>query len=174
MVHLTTLLAAVLLAAAPGIETTPIPLAVKPDFSKMMIGKWTCSTKSSRRPAPFITTNDATVGADGYWLVDRFTIHKTSWSPQRTGEDRMTYDPGAKVWVDVQYDDLGGYNVSTSPGWQGNTIVWTDALAQIGHGLASTNPTTWTWVSATKRVSDMSFTLSAGRVIMVKTACAKG
>jgi hypothetical protein len=28
-------------AASTGIETTPIPAPTKPNFSKMMIGKWT-------------------------------------------------------------------------------------------------------------------------------------
>jgi hypothetical protein len=37
----------------------------------------------------------------------------------------MTYDATTKQWVQVGVDNGGGYGISTSPGWQGNTITWT-------------------------------------------------
>jgi hypothetical protein len=82
-----------------------------------------------------LVTNDSAISSDGYWLVDDFVIHKTSWSPQSIGEDRITYDEGAQRWVDLNYGEGGGFNVSISPGWNGNTIVWTDVLIQKGAGV---------------------------------------
>ncbi len=127
------------------VESTPVPVQRKPDFSKFMTGTFTCSVRSSRRPGPYVVTNTATVAPGGYWLVTRSVTHKASWIPNTiSGEDRITYDPSTSRWLDMSYDDAGGYNVSTSPGWRGNSIVWTDSLIQKANNTASTSPTTWT------------------------------
>lgn len=158
-------------------ESTPVPTTPKPDFSKMafMTGTWNCSVLSARRPGPYTTTSTATMSPDGYWLVTKTTIHKASWIPaEYTAEDRMTYDPSTSRWVDISYDEGGGYNVSTSPGWNGNKIVWTDAVITKVNNTASTNPTTMTKESDTKTTATNSFTEPGGRVVNVKTTCTKG
>ena len=156
------------------VESTPVPLSRKPDFSMFMTGTYTCSVRSSRRPGAYQVTNTASVAGNGYWLVTRTVVHKASWIPTSfAGEDRITYDPSTSHWVDFTYNDLGGYNVSTSPGWHGNTIVWTDALISKSNNTASSAPRTMTRVSATKTTSTNSFKEPGGRVITVKTTCTK-
>lgn len=166
----------VALAQAPKIETTPIPMNPKPDFSKMqfLTGTWSCSVKSSRRPAAFRTTSTGRISNDGYWLITQTTTPKTSWmSGNLTGEDKMTYDASTSRWVDVNTDDQGNYNVSTSPGWTGNTITWTDAVITKTNATASTNPTTMTKLSNTRTTSRQTFKEPSGRLITVNSTCTK-
>lgn len=159
------------------VESTPIPASAKTDFSKMafLTGTWTCSIMSSRRPGPYTTTNVASMSSDGHWLITKTTVHKASWIPASfTGEDRMTWDSSTSRWVDIATDDTGGYDVTSSPGWNGNTIVWTDQFYPKSNNTATNNPTTMTKVSGTKTVSTSSFTEPGGRLVHVKTTCTKG
>jgi hypothetical protein len=168
------LLMAFATSALAQVESTPFPLGRKPDFSMFMTGTYNCSTQSSRRPAPYYTTNTSSVSQDGYWLVTQIVIHKTSWMPRMiSGGDRITYDPSTSRWIDMNYDDAGGYGASISPGWRGNSIVWTDALTPKQNNIGSTRPATWTRVSATKMTQSSSLKEAGGRVITVKTTCTK-
>ena len=161
-------------AALAQTESTPVPTQPKPDFSKFMTGTWSCSVMSSRRPGPYVVTTTSTVSPNGYWLLTRSVVHPTAWIPATIeGEDRMTYDPSTSTWIDMESDDQGGYDVSTSPGWQGDTIVWTDRVYPKSNNTATDNPTTTTKVSATKMVSTNSFTEPSGRMVHVRTTCTK-
>jgi hypothetical protein len=163
-------------AAFAQVESTPVPQTPKPDFSKMsfLMGNWTCSVKSARRPSAYQVTSTTTTSPDGYWMVTNSTVHTASWIPQEIkSEDRVTYDPSTSRWIDINYDDGGGYNVSTSPGWSGNTIVWTDQVITKSNATAATNPTTMTKVSDTKTTSTSSFKEPSGRTVGVTTTCTK-
>lgn len=163
-------------ALAQKVETTPIPMTPKPDFSKMqfLAGNWTCSVKSSRRPSAFQTTSTAQMSTDGYWLITRTTTKKTAWmSADLVSEDRMTYDPSTSRWVDMMYDEQGGYDLSTSPGWKGNTITWTDQAYPKTNATAISNPTTMTKASDTKTTSKSTFREPNGRLITVTSTCNK-
>src|SRR5579864_2797997 len=95
-------------ATSPTIESTPIPGPPKPDFSamKFLLGNWTCSTKSSRRPSAYTTTSTASIDPTGYWMVTKSVQHKTSWVPQDlSATDMATYDSDAHRWVDVLTGD---------------------------------------------------------------------
>ncbi len=157
----------------PVVETTPIPIAGKPDFSKMFLGTWRCSTKSSRRAWSYITTSTASISPDGYWLVTKSAIAKTPVNAGFNATDMMTYDSSTKRWVDITTDVQGGYGVSTSPGWRGSTIVWTVVFEPKSGGIVSTNPTTTTRTSTTKYASTDTFVEPGGRLITVKSVCAK-
>jgi hypothetical protein len=49
-------------AAGTAVEGTPVPTPPKPDFSSMkfLIGTWTCSDLSSRRPAEVFSSDETT------------------------------------------------------------------------------------------------------------------
>lgn len=162
--------------ARAQIETTPVPLTPKPNFSAMMFltGNWTCSVRSSRRPSAYVTTSTAAISADGYWLVTRTTTHTASWIPRSyMSEDRITYDPSTSRWVDIEYDEEGGYDLSASSGWHGNTIVWNDLSYPHSDATAMDNPTTLTRVSATRTSAYNTFREPGGRTITVRTVCTK-
>ena len=79
---------AVLLMATGGsvfgagmkVEGTPVPTPAKPDMSSMrfLIGTWTCSDLSSRRPGPFTITEVYSMDPGGYWITatTRRTKHR--------------------------------------------------------------------------------------------------
>lgn len=160
-------------AQTPVVEITPIPVMAKPDFSKMFVGAWHCVFTSERRPAPVAQNFTASISPDGYWLVTNWVVAKTLVSPEFHSTERVTYDPSTRRWIDAQTDDQGGYEIATSPRWHGNTLVWTDVLAPKSDGIASTNPTTITRVSATQYTSRDSFIEPSGRLVREKWVCTK-
>lgn len=165
-----------LAASSPKVESTPIPNPPKPDFSSMnfSLGTWTCSTKSARRPGPYITTSVTTVDPSGYWMVTKSTTAKTSWAPAAKATDWVTYDADGHRWVDVNVGDYGAYDTTTSPGWQGNTMIWTDALFKPGADVMAVTPTTTTKVSDSKTTTHTTFQeTKSHRWISVDSVCNK-
>src|SRR5579864_9041679 len=82
-------------AAGANVEGTPPPTRPKPDLSSMkfLIGTWTCSELSSRRPGPFTVTEVYSMDPTGYWVIRDDTTHTASWIPREThSQTRYTYD----------------------------------------------------------------------------------
>jgi hypothetical protein len=172
------LFAAAMPSYAPAqVESTPIPAPKKPNFSSMefMIGTWTCSTKSARRPAAYVTTSTYTLDPSGYWINETSTTKATSWiSSSLTGSDKITYDSDSHRWVDVAYGQGGTYGLSFSPGWSGNKMVWHDVSFAPTADISSQTDNTVTKVSSTKITSSSSFTeAKSGRVVSVTGVCTK-
>ncbi|MBV8281269.1 MAG: hypothetical protein JO347_04295 [Candidatus Eremiobacteraeota bacterium] len=160
---------------APGIETTPIPNNAKPDWSSMsfMVGTWQCTSQSSRRASPAKSTQTNTMDSTGYWMVQKTIQPKLSWASAVSSVDMITYDKDQKRWVDVYTDDGGNYDVSFSPGWKGNTIVWTDAIFVPGPDIIATSPLTTVKVSDSKVTFSSSFTEKSGRKNTLTGYCTK-
>lgn len=165
----------VLAADAPSVETTPIPTNAKPDWSSMKfnLGNWSCLSHSSRRAAPFSSTASTSMDATGYWMITKTHQPALSWAPETDSVDQITYDPIQHRWVDVYTDNNGNYDVTYSPGWKGNTMVWTDQLFQAAQGITAQSPVTVTKVSDTKTVSHFTFTETGGTVRTSDTTCTK-
>lgn len=162
--------------AAQTIETTPFPIPPKPDLSSMqfLVGRWSCSTKSSRRPAPVASTTTYTMSPDGWWIDETTVSNSAPWFPQKTTSyDKITYDADTKRWVDVSYGDLGNYGLATSPGWSGNAMTWHDANFAPGADVKSVTDYIMTKQSASKFTTSTSFTESSGRSISVAGTCTK-
>ena len=171
---------AMLIAPSAGlaqmVEATPVPLPPPPDFSSMnfLVGKWSCSTMSSRRPGPYTSTSTYSMDPSGWWLNQTTVTDAMSWFPHATTVyDKTTYDATSKRWVDVTYGDLGAYGLTTSPGWVGNAMVWHDANFAPGPDIVAQTDTTNTKVSDTKVTSASSFTEAGGRKVTVTTTCNK-
>lgn len=170
--------AAGLAAGSPGIESTPVPLPPKPDFSSMqfMIGTWTCSNKSSRRPAAARSTQTYSMDPTGYWIDLKSTIDKSSWFPyQTTGLDKITYDSESRRWMDVFAGSLGDYALTWSTGWTGNTIEWHDAYftPSMIANIVSESPFTITKVSDSKMTLHSTFKEKSGATITYNGVCNK-
>jgi hypothetical protein len=165
----------VLAANAPGIETTPVPTNAKPNWSSMkfQLGTWNCSSQSSRRPGPYLSTSTATIDSTGYWMVTKTVTAKVAWAAAVTSVDMLTYDNDQHRWVDVYTDDQGNYDVTFSPGWKGATMVLTDALFVPGPDIIAASPVTVTKVSDTKTTSHGAFTEKSGTVRTTDTTCTK-
>ena len=168
--------AAPIIAPAQTIETTPFPIPPKPDFSSMqfLIGTWSCSTKSSRRPAPVTSSSTYKISTDGWWIDETTVANSAPWFPQKTTSyDKITYDSDTKRWVDVSYGDLGNYDLTTSPGWNGNAMVWHDPTFAPGADVKTVSDVTMTKQSASKYTMSSTFTEASGRSISVAGTCTK-
>ena len=163
-------------AAAPKVEGTPVPTNPKPDFSSMrfLIGTWTCSDVSSRRPGPFTTTEAYTMDPTGYWLLRKTTTHKASWIPREfVADTRYTWDNYGKDWVRITTGDQGGYSVATAPAPANNKKTYTYVVQTKAPDIASYAPEVYTKQSDTKKTMTTSFTETNGRVVNVTETCAK-
>ncbi|HEX8806808.1 MAG TPA: hypothetical protein VF741_07655 [Candidatus Aquilonibacter sp.] len=168
--------AMVLLTLLGATEATPIPKDLRPDFSSMQfqLGTWNCMVDSSRRPRPFAQTATTTISPDGYWLVTRTITPPVPWNPiEIANTDYVTYDRTTSRWIDMSMDDYGAYDVSASPGWSGNTLVWTEQVYQKLHGLTSSHQRTLTKVNDTKTAVSQVFTEASGKRVTVRTVCTK-
>jgi hypothetical protein len=173
----TVLLAASLTYASAQVESTPIPAPNKPNFSSMdfMLGSWTCKTKSSRRPAAYVTTSTYTLDPSGYWINETSTTAKTTWiSRQLTTTDRITYDSDTKRWVDVSDGDGGAYGLSFAKGWNGDKIDWHDVSFAPSADISAQTDTAVTKESPTRLTTSSSFTeAKSGRHVAVTGICTK-
>jgi len=163
-------------AAGMKVEGTPVPMAPKPDFStmKFLIGTWTCTNLSSRRPGPFTTTEVYSMDPSGYWIVRDDTIHKASWIPRDFhSQTKYTYDTAAKRWVRITIGELGGYVVATAPMPTGKTKTYTYVIQTKAPDIASYAPEVYVRASDTKKTMTTSFTETGGRVVTVKQTCTK-
>jgi hypothetical protein len=163
-------------AFAQTMETTPIPKPAKPDFSSMefMVGTWSCSTKSGRRPTPYLSTTTYTLDPTGFWLIGKSESKGVPWFPYPSaGTDWITYDADTSRWIDVNVSDFGGYDLSSSKGWKRNVMVWHDLAAAPGKDVKSSTDTVNTKVSATKMTAVNTFTTVKGKAVSLATTCTK-
>jgi len=163
-------------AAGMNVEGTPAPTPPKPDFSSMkfLIGTWTCSDLSSRRPGPFTVTEVYSMDPSGYWMLRDDTTHTASWIPREVhSQTRYTYDAVAKRWVRITIGDQGGYRVWTAPMPTGNKKTYAYVIQTRTPDVASYAPEVYLIESNTKKTMTTSFTETNGRVVTVKETCTK-
>ena len=117
---------AAIATAAPAAKPTPVPNAA-PDFSSFnfLLGTWHCKQKIDR-PGNRRETDVYTMAYDGWFLRNHFDsppfdVFRTR---HEIGDAWTTYDPTIKKWVGEVNDNFGGYGLTTSPGWSGNSITW--------------------------------------------------
>jgi len=156
-------------SAQPAPAPTMVPMA-KPDFSSMMFlsGAWNCTQTLRGKTRP--DSSNTTMSSNGMWMVTQdvappfdkyrtFTVNSTSY---------VTYDPSIKQWVSVYWDDTGGYGLSSSPGWQGNTMTTTTKGLD---GSSATDVTTK--VSDTETSDANTSTDAQGKVTTAAIHCTK-
>lgn len=123
---------------------TPVP-DPKIDLSPQMylVGTWTCHSKNPNRPGDRVETDTYRVGLEGRYIQGH--TESPPFDANRTRpiveENYMTYDPVTKKWVSITVDNFGNYGMSTSPGFTGNTQVWTDTVSSGGGPLGTTTVT---------------------------------
>jgi hypothetical protein len=155
---------------SPSAAPTPVPIP-KPDFSPMnfYLGTWTCS--QPLRGKTRMETDVFAMSADGMWMLDTATsppFDEYRTVPQNSMTN-VTYDPTIKQWVQDYMDNFGGYGISSSPGWQGNTLTWSSK------GLDGTMVSDVATKVSDTQTSDMVTTTDPqGKVSTVTITCKKG
>jgi hypothetical protein len=111
----------------------------------------------------------------GFWMITKTSTKPASYFPYASQmTDWTTYDRDTSRWVDVSTGSFGAYGVSTSPGWSGDTITWTDALFKPTSDVMAETPTVVTKVSASKWTSPYTFQERSDKQwVTVNTACTK-
>jgi len=167
----------VTMLACSGISSaqpTPVP-DNKPDFSAsaFLIGTWMCkTTKNSMGRGSGRTEIDVnTMTLDGHYMRTDGTSKPFDKARTRTivTQGWVGYDSAKKAWYSFGIGNFGGFGMSTSPGWKGNTIVWTDMYSTDGAPLSVT---TTTKVSDTK-ITDVSVTKTAKGTQSTSDECVK-
>ncbi len=133
----------------------------KPDLSPMLffVGHWTCSTTKTPEPTRMGKLTSLTVAADprGYWLTQ--TTDR--------GVSYITWDAKKNIWAFVGIG-AGGYGVSTSPGWTGNTLVVTDQYNSGDDPVA-----TVTFTRIADSAFDITYSVTAPRPVSETNSCTK-
>jgi uncharacterized protein DUF1579 len=91
-------------------------------------GQWTCAGEGAMEPGGPMMKMTSTVSSNadlgGFWQSGSVK-GTTVGMPPFHGMFHMTYDPGAKDYVMLWVDNMGGWSQTRSPGWQGDKIVFT-------------------------------------------------
>lgn len=143
----------VTLAAAQ--TATPVP-NTKTDWSSMkfLLGTWNCKTVKNDmgRGAGRTETDVNTMTMDGHYMLTNGTSKPFDKARTTTlvTQGWVGWDGTKKMWYSSGISNFGGMGVSTSPGWKGNKMVWTDMWSTDGQPLGVT---TITKASDTKTTS---------------------
>lgn len=127
-------LAAPLLAASFTLAQTPPagPPKPAPELSqlKFFVGIWQCEGNNPASPFGSAHKTQASVQTDmdlgGFWQTFRYQETKTADNPApMQGHGYWGYDPAGKKFISAWMDNMGGLAQQTSPGFQGDALVWT-------------------------------------------------
>jgi hypothetical protein len=131
-----TVSAVLLLAASSALGQAPKPA---PEMSqiKYFAGSWTCSGDWPAGPyGPAHKTESSEMlksDLDGFWLSGPVVEKKTASNTQpMRGTLHLGYDAKGKQFAMVWIDNFGSWATELSPGWQGDTMVFTGDQMVMG------------------------------------------
>ena len=119
--------------AAPAVAATPPPPPPKPaaelDQLKMFEGTWRCDGKQPAGPmGPEQVYKSSFKGkkdVDSFWLAFEYSQKKSKvHNMPITAKGFLGYDPAAKKYVTMGVDNMGGSISESSPGWEGDKLVF--------------------------------------------------
>jgi hypothetical protein len=119
--------------AAPVAAATPPPPAPKPaaelDQLKMFEGTWRCDGKQPAGPmGPEQVYKSSFKGkkdVDSFWLAFEYAQKKSKvHNMPIMAKGFLGYDPAAKKYVTMGVDNMGGSISESSPGWEGDKLVF--------------------------------------------------
>jgi hypothetical protein len=130
--------AAVVLCAAPVFAQGPPQPAAEMSQLKVFDGNWTC--EGTAHPTPFgpggKMTGSVSSKTDlgGFWQSG--TVKGTMANfPPFEGMYHMTWEPGAKQFVMLWADNMGGFAKSMSKGWEGDKLIFAGDGTMAGKTL---------------------------------------
>ena len=138
-------------------------------------GKWTCAGEGAMEPGgPMMKmTSTVTSSSDlgGFWQSG--TVKgTTAGMPPFLGMFHMTYDPGAKDYVMLWVDNMGGWSQMRTSGWQGDKIVFTGDTVMGGRKTTARDTFTKGTGGSMVHVSEMQTGGSYKK--MMEETCRKG
>jgi hypothetical protein len=139
---LTVLVVPSLAAAQAGAPPAPPKPAAELSQLKAFEGAWTCTGSAPESPFGPAHKTQATVTAapdlNGFWYVMRYEEKTTAENPMAVKAMMFWgYDSAQKTFVGSCLDSFGGICHQTSPGWQGDGMVWTGAANMGGQKVGA-------------------------------------
>ena len=121
-----------LLAAAAPPVPPPELLQLKPFLATL-----SCSGQVEESPLGPARSSQGTMTGKrdrpGFWVQIRYEEKRGAKHPLATSsEERWSYDPGQKRFIALLWDSFGGYGSGASPGWEGDSLVWTGEVTMNG------------------------------------------
>jgi hypothetical protein len=128
-------------AAAPGPPAAPPaapPAPVKPapelDTLKVFLGRWRCDGKAFAGPLTpaehgVSATAEGKLEADRFWQSFSYEERKTKDRPGFKLQGFWGYDQGSKRFVRAAIGNHGEWDTASSPGWEGDKLIWSGELS---------------------------------------------
>ena len=172
------LLFGLLTAAAPvaqAADAVPAP-PPKPDFTPFafLIGTWTCVSTETDRPDRESAKTTWKMDEKGYWLVGSTDYHPVKSFPyEQKGQERITFLADAGLWIYEDWRDMGGYNLYTTPGFTGTTVIWKNHSFFPGKKERAISTYTLEKMGDAKYVGTFELTPVQGPVVKFQDTCTK-
>ena len=130
-------IAGLLLVASSALTQQATKPAPEMSQVKYFGGSWTCSGDAPASPfgAAHKTKSSLILESDldGFWYDGTLTEMKTASNTQPVrGMVHIGYDATGKQYVMLWVDNFGSWATEMSPGWQGDTMVWTGDMMVMG------------------------------------------
>jgi hypothetical protein len=128
----------VLLLAASSVlaEEAPKPA---PELSqlKYFAGTWACTGNAPASPMGPAHKTESTLtfksDLDGFWYTAVLAEKMTAENPHPVkAMGNLGFDTKGKQILALFVDSFGGWSTETSPGWQGDTMVWSGDQVMMG------------------------------------------
>ncbi len=130
-------------AARAAEQAAPVPHPA-PEMAQLkpFEGSFACTGRADASPFGSAHATSSKVHAHsalgGFWVSGMVTETKTAATPMpMEGMFHMTFDPAKKQFMMLWVDNGGGWSQETSPGWNGDTIVWSGEGSMDGKTFAS-------------------------------------
>ncbi len=117
-------------------------------------------------------TSTTTMALDGQYMLTHDTAPPFDKYRTRAikSETYTTYNSRTHEWVNIAVDSFGGYSVSASPGWKGDTMTTHIMMAQDG----TTGSDVLTKASDSKTIDKAVTKSPNGTITRNTTVCTKG
>ena len=158
---------------APAMEM-PKPAAEMSGLA-MFEGTWTCTGQGAMEPGgammPMTSTVTSRSDMGGFWQAG--TVKGTTpGMPPFEGMFHMTWDPGAKQYVMLWVDNMGGWSQATAPAAPGGRLVFAGTTSMGGKTMKVRDTFARTADGSLTHVGEMES--GSGYVKMMDETCRKG
>ena len=143
---------------------------------KYFAGSWSCSGNAPAGPlGPAHQTKTSIMlksDLDGFWYAGTVTEMKTASNPRPVkGMLHLGYDATSKQFLQFWLDNTGSWSTEMSPGWQGDTLVFTGD--QMIMGEKATARDTLVKKSDTEFTHKFELTMKGQTSTIVEETCKK-
>ncbi len=155
-------------AAPPAAPEMGKPAAELQQY-KMMIGDWKCAGKGTMggKEMKGTSTYKAAWDLDGHWVVAHFEGKMEGMPGAHKGLDVYGWDPINKMYVSISVDNMGGWSMSKSKGWEGDKQEW------AGKGMMMGKESDMKWTVTKKGDKEITINGTMGTDMSFEDNCKK-